>query len=62
MPEDAPAMARAYTSQGLLGCIGQVRLEVELEQKRLMAISMHAHKRAKELTKELKLLNDKQKI
>ena len=61
-PEDAPMMARAYASRGLLGRIGQVRLEVELERKRLMAISMHAHKRSKELERELRLLDDEQRI
>ena len=61
-PEDALTMARAYASKGLLGRIGQVRLEVELERKRLMAISMYAHKRLKELEKELKLLDKGQRI
>lgn len=51
--EDGSPMARAYAFKGLLGRIGQVRLEVELERKRLMAISMHAYKQVKGLDKEL---------
>ena len=55
-------MAQAYVSKGLHGKISQVRLEVELEHRRLMAISMHAQQQIKELDKELRQLDSEQKI
>ena len=60
--EDVSAMAKAYASKGLLGRIGQVCVKVELERKRLMAISVHANRQIKELDKEIEHLDADQKL
>ena len=62
LPDDASSMAKSYLAKGLLGRIGQLRLEVELEQRRLMAISLHSQKQIKELSKELRTLKSKEEL
>ena len=62
LPDDASSMAKSYLAKGLLGQIKQLRLEVELEQRRLMAISLHSQKRIKKLSKELRMLESEEEL
>ena len=53
LADNAFSMAKSYLVKGLLGQIKQLHLEVDLQQKRLMAIFLHSQKQIKELSKEL---------
>lgn len=57
-PEEESVLARSYLSNRTFSRISQIRTEVELEKKRLLAIIVHATVRTRELDRELALLNE----
>lgn len=60
--EDESALAKAYVSKGPIGRIKQVRIETQLERKRLTLHAPYAQKRVKEMEKELKILEEEEDL